>query len=196
MKTMTRRWLAVAAMIGSAIAFTAPAQALIRTSHSVGHCLDAQGGNVAPGVKVTLWSCHNRGNQQLWLDFGNNASYTGDDGHGYRNATIRFNDGTHCLNAERMVVSTLASGDCDPIRTRNVGLNRYTLQRIDNRVGQAQYGQHAVCLQPESLDIARHGNGMQMRWARCLYISYLEAPGGPRLESLKEHILNFWSVEQ
>lgn len=194
MKTVLQQVLGTSIAVLALLSFAQPAQALIRTSHSIGYCMDAQGGRVRPDAEVKLWACHNQGNQQLWLDFGSNAPYKGDDEETYRNATIRFNDATHCLDTDHMVVATLASGRCRLIRARNVGANRFTIQSIHLNSRAPQYGQHSSCLQPASLEIR---NGLEIRWARCMYLSVLQGlPNDQKIESFKEQILNFWSVEQ
>lgn len=183
MKRSLTKKFALAAGVVSALALLQPAHALIRSSHSVGFCMDAEGGEVREGVLVKLWACHNRANQQLWLDFGNNPSFTGPDGEGYREAVIRFNDGKHCLDPES-VMSVKPLGKCASVMVRNHGLNRYTLQKP------GKFGTEARCLAavPSLANLTAIVNGTPMLFSDCIVTG--------TMYGTTPSLYSFWTVEQ
>ncbi len=181
MKRLFHKLLAIAALAFATLTFTHPAHALVRFAYSVGFCMDAAGGQVVAGAPVMLWACHNRPNQQIWLDFGQNKPYTF-DGLEYRWATLRFTDTKYCVEPSTMKVK---EGRCTEVRTRNHGGNRFTLESATGK-NSGKYAEESMCLQTHR-DHVLTVNGTQIETGPCLWGS----PG-----SYQQNIQAFWHVEQ
>ncbi len=147
--------------------------------------MDAEGGVVREGVNVLLWACHNRTNQQLWLDFGNNPSYTGPDNEGYRNAVMRFTDGKHCISASSGLVQVAATAKCSTFMVRNHGLNRFTIQLP----GEFGFSSQCVLAWPSLQLMTAIVNGSGVTVGKCI-----PSNDGP-LKGVATPF-SYWNVEQ
>ncbi len=185
MSSLFRKVLGITATLIAALMLAQPAHALIRSANTLHFCWDAAGGHVASGGSLVIWHCHNRGNQQIYLDW-QGGEFTAQDGNRYREAVMRFTDGRHCVRAWDMKVQPM--GGCEKITARNVGGNRYTIQgprdaqgNVPNTCVMPKYETiHAPPLQP-ALKLVE---GQPLMLREC---EDLRAVG---------HYSQFWWVEQ
>ncbi len=167
--------LAIGLLLGT-LGITPSAHALIRSAHSASHCWDAEGGTVRNGAKIILWHCHNRGNQQIWLDFKGDH-FQANDGNTYRHAVIRFAGSNHCVDAASLEVRD--GTQCQQALTRSFGGNRYTIQQVGG------VGDNSRCaMSTVNSEFSHIIPGDRVFMSEC------------RKGGLRGDVLQYWFVEQ